>query len=97
MDPQRFFSGALDLLRQGHCERIGDAPVPDVIHPAPEPGEHWPASVSALQVSVARRAQNAIAGDYRCDGGPSFGAVFTHPDPNDGTWRVAFIGPARHR
>ncbi|MEI8255689.1 MAG: hypothetical protein WCJ30_08460 [Deltaproteobacteria bacterium] len=96
-DPQRAFAGVLPMLGSGHCVRIGDAPVPDLIRPVPEPGEHWPQRVLDMQVSVARRAQNAIAGDYRCDGGPSFGAVFSHPFPDDGTLRVALIAPSRHR
>ncbi len=97
IDPLRAFAGVLPMLGAGHCVRIGDAPVPDIIRPVPEPGLNWPQHVRDLQVSVARRAQNAVAGDYRCDGGLSFGAVFSHPYPDDGTLRVAFIGPARHR
>ncbi len=97
MQPAVFFAGFAPLLRQGHCVRIGDAPVPDMIHPAPEPGEQWPRAVLDVQASVARRARNAVAGDYRCDGGPSFGVAFVHPYPDDGTWRVAYVGPSRHR
>jgi hypothetical protein len=49
------------------------------------------------QESVARRAQNAMAADYRCDGGPSFGALFVHPESDRNAWRVALIGAASHR
>lgn len=97
LDPRRVFAGVLQLLGSGRCVRIGDAPVPDVIRPVPAPGLNWPQRVTDLQVSVARRAQNAVAGDFRCDGGPSFGAVFSHPYPDDGTLRVVLVGSSRHR
>lgn len=93
-DPRTAFAGVLTLLRQGHCEKIGDARVPEVLSRPPQADPGWPRVALELQESVARRLTETTAGDYRCDGGPSFRAVFVRPDPNDGTWRVAQIGPA---
>lgn len=97
MDPQRVFAGARTLLRNGRCEKIRDVPVPDAVGTVPEPSPNWQPAVRELHVSVARRLTNAIAGEFRCDGGPTFTAVFVHPYPDDGTLRVAYIGPARSR
>jgi hypothetical protein len=97
MDPQQAFAGVAPMLRQGHCEKLADAPLPPEIHTTPEPGEHWQARAMALQVSVARRLTNAFAADFRCDGGPSFRAVFVHGDPDDGALRVAQISGASVR
>jgi len=96
-DPVGRFRGVLRLLGRGRCVRIGDAPLPNEISPVPPPGERWPSAMRSAQISIARRVQNAIAGDYRCDPGLSFGAAFVRADPDDGRWRVAWIGPARRR
>jgi hypothetical protein len=96
MNPAVLFGGARNLLREGHCEKIADARMPEFLGAVPEPRESWRGDVLALHVSVARRMTNAFAGEYRCDGGPSFTAVFVHPYPDDGTLRVAYLGPASH-
>ena len=96
-DPRAYFAGVLPLLHDGHCVRIGDGRIPDVLVHVPTTGDRWPARLIALQQSVARRAANVFAGDYRCDDGLSFGAVFVHPNPNDGTLRVVAMIMARRR
>jgi hypothetical protein len=37
---------------------------------------------------------NAFAADFRCGDGPRFTAVFSRPEPDDGTLRVAQIRPS---
>lgn len=94
MDTTVFFAGMLPLLGHGHCEKIGDSPLPEPLRRSPEPRTGWPSAARALQISVARRLANTTAGDYRCDGGPSFGAAFAHTYPDDGSLRVIYVGPA---
>jgi hypothetical protein len=95
MDPQVLFAGARTLLREGRCQRIGDARLSESVTFVPPPSESWQPPVRELHRSVARRMSNPISGEFRCDGGPSFSAMFTRPYPDDGTLRVAYLGPAR--
>jgi hypothetical protein len=92
--PERFFAGVRTLLGNGRCTRLGDAPLPPSLATTPEADPGWPRSALDLQVSVSRRMVERTAGDYRCEEGRSFRAAFVRPDPNDGTWRVAYIGPS---
>ncbi len=94
MNPQLRFAQALTYLRPGRCSRVAEAPLPDSIARAPQPGHRWPSAAVALQESVARRLTNAFAGDYRCGDGPVFRAVFVRPVPDDGSLRVVYVGSA---
>jgi len=91
-EPSRFLAGVRTLLRNGHCERIGDTELPRSFETPPAPNDGWPAMAREFQRSVARRVQGAVAGEFRCDGGPSFSAAFVHPEPDDGSLRVAYFG-----
>lgn len=93
MTPRVRFANALTYLRPGRCSKEADAPLPESIRRTPSPGPHWPSAAIALQENVARRLNNAFAGDYRCGDGPVFRAVFVHPHPDDGSLRVAYVGP----
>jgi hypothetical protein len=90
LNPRRFWNRAQPFLVPGRCVKIEDVVVPDDLRMADAP-RSWPDSVKRRYEAVARRLNGAYAADFRCGDGPRFLAVFTRPDPDDGTWRVAKI------
>lgn len=74
--PSRAFERAPRLLRDGHCVRIGDDPLPDEIVHLPMTDVSWPTNVRELRATLTPRLAEATSARFRCDDGPPFRAVF---------------------
>jgi hypothetical protein len=89
-EPAVYWRGARVYLRPGKCEKLADVALPpDAV--TPDQASSWRPAVRQRHALVARRLTNAFAADFRCGDGPRFTAVFSRPEPDDGTLRVAQI------
>jgi hypothetical protein len=90
VEPEAYWRGARVYLRPGRCEKIEDVSLPPEAR-VPEQSSSWRAAVRSRHEKIARRLTNAFAADFRCGEGPRFTAIFSRPEPDDGTLRVARI------
>ncbi len=83
---RREFLSARGLLGSGRCSQIAPAPLPDALAPVTSQRPTWPAFVEReVRAPVVRRAEDARAGDFRCEGGSGpFRAVFLPRESGDG-------------
>lgn len=82
---RREFSQARALLGVGPCVEVARSPLPEALSDVATMRPTWPAWVAEVRAPIARRASNARAGDFRCEGGSgAFRAVFLPREEGDG-------------